>query len=134
MIDEKRFRAICRKDQGGIEGAKFEEALNASKDDPVSIRFEVGLDEFKAVELPRSDVVLYAKIAKEERAPEDELLQYIKPEAKGFVRHNRTKIIGKLKEIMVQYPMYRMIVLTWPLWTPDTVPFSVAEAYVRKYE
>ncbi len=133
MIDEHRFRALCRKDQGGIEGARFQAALDASKADPVPVSFEVGLDEVKVMEIPRADCETYARIALEERKEEDELLKFIKPEAHAFVKWNRSKIVLKLQEIMVQYPMYRVIVLTWPLWTPDSVPVAVAEAYVRKY-
>ncbi len=133
MIDEHRFRALCRKDLGSIEASKFQAALEASEADPVPVVFEVGIDEQKIMEIPRADAELYAKIAKEERAPEDDLLKYIKPEAHNFVKFNRSKMVLMLKEIMLGYPMHKHITLIWPLWTPDNVSVAVADAYVRKY-
>lgn len=133
MIDENRFRALCRKDQGGIEGAKFQEGLDESEADPVPVRFETGLEEFKIIEISREDAETYARIAKEERKPEEDLIEYIKPEAHMWVRHNRSKLIEKLKESMLQSSEGKPIVLVWPLWTPDSVPYDVALAYLRKY-
>lgn len=134
MIVEHRFRALCRKEQGGIEGEKFQKALDASKADPLPVSFEVGIDEERTIEIPREVAEFYAKIAKEERKEEDELLKHIKPEAHTWVKHNRTKMIEKLREAMLEsLTNGRSLTLIWPLWTPDVVPFEVAQGYVRKY-
>lgn len=144
MIEEHRFRAICRKDQGGIEGERFQKALDASKDDPVPVIFEVGIDEIRKIEISRQECEFYAKIAKEERQPEEELLKHIKPEAHAFVKWNRSKVISILQNALLEHkPSVETgwgkiannakITICWPLWTPDSIPVYVAEAYVRKY-
>lgn len=140
MINEERFRALCRKDQGGIEGARFQEALDKSPADPVPVSFEVGIDETKIIEISREDAQNYAIIAKEEYAPEAELLKCLKPEVHAFVKNNRSRMVKKLSEDLATHKGRSFnfnapgnFVILWPLWTPDNVPVKVAEDYIRRY-
>lgn len=141
MLDEHRFRALCRKEMGGIEGERFQSALADPKNpnaDPVAVSFDVGIDEQKVILLPRAECEEYAKIDKEERGPEDELLKHIKPEAHTWVKYNRGKMIEKLQACMSEgspafMPKKGNLTLIWPLWAPDVVPWNVAENYIGRY-
>ena len=135
MVNEHNFRLLCRREHGGIEAEAFGRALETDTNDPVTVEFSVGIDDVARVPVARADAIEYARIAKEERQPEDELIKHIKPDAWGFVRYNRKEMCGKLRRAMVEsLSENRPLTILWPIWTPDVVPRDVALKYLERYE
>jgi len=135
-ISDEALRRLCRSEDGGRESKRFQEALSISPmEDPVSVQFEVGFNEYKNFELPREDVERYAEIARQEAKPEEELLECLKPEVRGWVLNNRRKMVEKLREARSKfYPEYHThVTIIWSIHAPDSAPVEIVDAYLNKY-
>lgn len=135
IIDEIKFRRLCRTEYGRYDSEQFQKALDQSQEDPVTVTFETNLDEVKQIELSREECEFYAKIAKEEMYLEDELLKSINPRMHSWARMNRLKMCGKLKEAMEledKVPGQGLIII-WPMCGPDQVGEDLANRYIKTY-
>ena len=138
LIDELRFRQLCQTPDGSIESRKFQAALDQSKDDPVPVTFDVGLGQTKTIKMSRQECEFYAKIAHEENAAEDKLIECLNPKMRPWALNNRDKMRQKLIDsIDVMKENEKVpgqgVVLVWPLCPPDQVDEEVANNYLRKY-
>lgn len=136
IFQEQNFRRLCCAPLGGFESAKFQEALDGSSEDFVSITFDIGWKETKQIVISRAEAVQYAQWAKEETAPEREFLQYIKPQLVRWALWNRDKVCKILNSACEEGVLTKdseNIQIVWPVATPDVVPFTVIKAYLSKY-
>lgn len=135
IIDEILFRQLCQTPDGAIESRKFQEALDKIKEDPVPVVFEISLGETKIIKMPRKECEFYAKIAHEENAAEDKLLEYLNPRMRLWALNNREKMVQKLKEAIESNKKVprQGLVLVWPLCPPDQVDDEIAKNYLREY-
>ena len=138
IFSEQNFRRICRGEYGGFESRKFQEALDVNPADPVPIGFEIAMPsslafmETKTVMVPRVVAEQYARWAKEEQAPESQLLFFIKPQMHQWILSHRPRMCERLKAAMKSPD--KDVQIVWPHETPDVVPYETAKKYVEKYE
>lgn len=139
MIDEQKLRHLCRTEFGGHESRAFQEALDASPaagpNDPVPVTLGLDFDK-REMFLPREEVEVYAKIAAEERKPEDDFLHFIKPQMRQWILINRKGMCEKLRAALKDYsPEHNSgVTIVWPNQTPDLVPEPQVRAYLWAYE
>lgn len=138
LIQEHKLRSLCRSESGGIDGEMFQKALDKNDNDPVEVVYEDGLGEAKIFKIPRQECEYYAQIAKEESAPEKELLSHVNPGMHQWIKYNRRKMCTKLTECMLEYKENRRIpgqgvLVVWPLFPPDQIPEEVVLSYLRRY-
>ena len=136
IMSEQRFRVLCRGEMGGIESAKFQEALDKDTvSDSLPVTFEVGFRETKTFHISREEAIMYAQLAKEEAAPETELLKYIKPTIVQWAIYNRRAMCERLRHAISKYNPEKEtdVIIVWPHATPDVVPYELARKYVEKY-
>ena len=135
MMSEQRFRKLCRGELGGYESAKFQKSLDENPGDPIPVTFEVSWRETRTLQVPREEAEQYAKWAKEEAQPEQDLLEYIKPQMDEWIKSHRPQMCDRLKSALEKHnPDYGPdIQLIWPIATPDVVPMDVAKKYIERY-
>lgn len=150
LIEEHKFRRLCRAEFGGLEGEKFQEALTEEPTaDPVPVEFpEPGsFIHTKKYFIPREEVKLYARLAKEERAPETDLLVYIKPQMREWIKMNRLAMCRRLTDSLNEYNemLHRKevqsldtsqdtdVTIIWETQSPDKVNADLAKNYLRAY-
>ena len=114
---------------------KFQEALDANTGDPITITFEIGFKETRAVQVQRETAEQYAKWAKEEMAPELELLFHMKPTMHNWIKSHRLQMCDRLKSALEKYNSENSqeIQIVWPIATPDVVPVEIVKEYIRRY-
>lgn len=137
ILSEHKLKELCKTSDGAIEAEQFQKALDISKEDPVTVEFDVHGD-LKKVQIPRDECEYYAQIAREEAKPEKELLAHITKEMHFWAKYNRHKMCDKLKESVLKYHEESKVpgqgvVIIWPMFVPDQVPLEVVEGYLRKY-
>lgn len=135
LIEEKKFRMLCRGEYGGNEGQKFQEALDEYPDkDPVPVMF----DEYNPMRMPipRSEAEGYAEMARQERQPEEDLILHIKPQMRNWIRINRGAMCARLRKSLETYSPehHNGLTIIWEIQSPDKVDVSLAKAYLEAYE
>ncbi len=150
LIEEHKFRRLCRGEFGGLEGEKFQEALDENPAaDPVPVQFPVpgSMMEVKDYFIPREEAENYARLAKEERQPETDLLVYIKPQMRDWVKLNREAMCRRVGESLNEYKRVlnkkesqsldtsedTEVTIIWPTATPDKVNVELVENYLKAY-
>lgn len=151
LIEEHKFRRLCRAEYGGLEGEKFEQSLAEEPGaDPVPVEFpEPGsFTKTKKYFIPREEVENYAQWAKEERAPETDLLVYIKPQMREWIKLNREPMCRRLRKSLEDYndvierkkdqymdvSQDTEVTIIWETETPDKASVDLVKKYLRAYE
>lgn len=131
MIDENIFRKLCRSEFGGIELSAFGESL---KNNPEKDLITVIFQDSSRITLTKEEAQYYAKIAAEEVKPEEELLSFIKPKMRTWVKNNRKKMCQRLIKSLENYHEdYNGVTVTWEIDTPDKIPLDVVKKYLQWY-
>ena len=145
------FRRLCRAEFGGLEGEKFEQALTEEPGaDPVPVEFPMkgSFIETTKYFIPREEVELYARLAKEERVPETDLLVYIKPQMREWIKLNREPMCRRLRKSLESYDdviekkksqsldvsQDNDVTIIWETASPDKVDVGLARNYLKAYE
>lgn len=138
LIEESKFRRLVRSEYGGFEGARFQAALDDNPGaDPVPVTFGSEFTkDLRTFTISRAEVERYAKIAAEEKQPEEELVARIKPQMRPWILNNRKKMCAKLRESLSEYKHehHSGVTIVWPIQTPDKVDEVIIQKYLDTYE
>ena len=139
IIEELKFRRLCKGEYGGFEGQKFQDALTAHPElDPVPVVFETALqgNEMPTYHIPRAEAEQYAQWAKEERQPEEDLLIHIKPSMREWIRINRSLMCKRIRKALETFSLehYTEVTIVWEIETPDKIDHGIVKKYLKAYE
>ena len=140
IIEELKFRRLCKGEYGGFEGQKFQDALTAHPElDPVPVVFETAVlegNEMPTYHIPRAEAEQYAQWAREERKPEEDLLERIKPDMRGWIRLNRSLMCKRIRKALEIFnpEHHTQVTIVWEIETPDKVDVEIVRKYLKAYE
>ena len=138
LIEEQKLRRILRSEYGGLEGERFQNALDDNPQaDPIPVTFGSDItNDLKVFYIPRAELEKYVEIAQQELMPEVRLLTQIKPQMRTWIKHNRKKMCEKLREALKEknWEQRGGVTIVWPVDTPDLVDHSAVMSYLEAYE
>lgn len=141
LIEEQKFRKLCRGENGGFEGQRFQEALDedTGKFGPgmVLVKFDVAFstEAPKKFVIPTTEVEGYAEMARQERQPEEDLLFHIKPQMRNWIRINREAMCARLRKSLEAYSPehHNGVTIIWPTQSPDKLSYEIVKKYLETY-